>query len=96
MRLVKSRVRVAEDLVHLFTGKTGLEWMFSEVEQRYYSFKGGEIYSRISGKNLPDPDLLFAKRCNQLGVFTDSVDAVPLKPTLDTYLLFDDWSKRNA
>lgn len=96
MRLLKSRIRIADDLEGVFTGQSGLNWMYSPSEKRYYSFKSGEIYSRIYGKNIPDPGALFANRCNQLGVFSDSAEAIELKPTRDTYLLFSDWMNRNA
>ncbi len=91
---VRQRLRLPDDLQSLFVGETGLDWSFSPTEQKYYSFRGGVVHSRISGGNLPDPDLLFIKRCDAEGLDRDSEAAKRMKPTTDTVQLWEHWKAR--
>lgn len=86
------KIRVPDDLVEAFLGS--LDWYFSPSERRYYSFRGDQIHSRIRGANLPDPNALFAARCEANGVNTKAPEAGIYKPQQDTYKLWEDWAGR--
>ena len=91
---VRQRLSLPDDLQALFVGETGLDWSFSPTEQRYYSFRGGVVNSRIRGVNLPDPQVLFVERCNVAGLDRDSEAAKQLRPTQDTIMLWEHWKAR--
>lgn len=91
----RQKISLPDDLQALFDGETGLQWFFSPSDLRYYSFRAGVLNSRISGFNLPDPDALFANKCSMSGIRRDSSEALALRPTLDTYKLWQDWTSRS-
>ncbi len=92
----RQKLSLPHDLMALFVGETGLEWSFSPIEKRYYSFRGGVLNSRIRGQSIPDPHVTFKERCERLGITTDSPDAAAQRPTRDAYQLWDDWKMREC
>lgn len=86
---VRQRVRVPDDLSYVFSGEGGLEWSFSPSEERYYSFRAGTLNSRITMKNLPNPNVLFTERCNKAGVNKDSDSSRQYRPTMDCFMLWN-------
>jgi len=89
LQRVRQKIKVPTDLVYLFDGETGLNWHFSESELRYYSFRSGVLNSRITLKNLPNPEVLFNDRCNRAGIAKGSEASNQLRPTLDCRKLWE-------
>ncbi|CAB4164597.1 hypothetical protein UFOVP826_55 [uncultured Caudovirales phage] len=90
----RQRIRIPDDLTELFAGGSGLAWFYSPSEMRYYSFRGGVVNSRIRGVSLPDPEALFRERLNAKGIDRNSPDAQSMRPTVDTFRLWEDWKGR--
>lgn len=80
----------------------GSFWFFSEGF--YIRKKAGEMLARISGKSLPDPDLIWRARCEQHGAPLNSETinhpktgkTLRLKPTDATFRLFEHWHRVGA
>lgn len=77
------------DLVCVDAGDT--EWRYNGVEKRYYRLKNGEPVTKIDGKYLPDPDILWTQKIAVYAKKGHQVNVDALKPTPAIFSLWKHW-----
>jgi hypothetical protein len=51
----------------------------------------GKLLAHLHGRDIPNPDILWLRRCEAAGTTTSSMDGLKFKPSPTTYALFTHW-----
>lgn len=81
------------DMPQICTDNNGATtWHFNPATGRFFrTNEAGADLGRISGFDIPNPDILWKTRCDSRQIATTSIEGLKLKPTDATYALFNYW-----
>lgn len=67
-------------------------WLFDDSQKRYFRRQPDKTVSGIiEGRFLPDPEILWRSRCDQLDVAPNSDIGANLRPQPATFALWKHW-----